>query len=122
MIRLPPRSTRTDTLFPYTTLFRSLQGLLSRRDLSPGFHAPASGERLYRPLGRPEARGVQKPLSQAGAPHRRPLTRRAFRCLSRGKNRSSQIAGPLAGAAGRRTPADTVGENAGRNIRGLNEN
>src|SRR3546814_19728548 len=24
MIRLPPRSTRTDTLFPYTTLFRSL--------------------------------------------------------------------------------------------------
>src|SRR3546814_6001998 len=26
MIRRPPRSTRTDTLFPYTTLFRSLQG------------------------------------------------------------------------------------------------
>src|SRR3546814_18842814 len=24
MIRLPPRSTRSDTLFPYTTLFRSL--------------------------------------------------------------------------------------------------
>src|SRR3546814_5226406 len=24
MIRLPPRSTRTDTLFPYTTLFRSV--------------------------------------------------------------------------------------------------
>src|SRR3546814_17548833 len=23
MLRLPPRSTRTDTLFPYTTLFRS---------------------------------------------------------------------------------------------------
>src|SRR3546814_1716589 len=27
MIRRPPRSTRTDTLFPYTTLFRSLEGL-----------------------------------------------------------------------------------------------
>src|SRR3546814_17971602 len=26
MIRLPPRSTRTDTLFPYTTLFRSEDG------------------------------------------------------------------------------------------------
>src|SRR3546814_10114312 len=25
MLRLPPRSTRTDTLFPYTTLFRSEQ-------------------------------------------------------------------------------------------------
>src|SRR3546814_3406077 len=28
MIRRPPRSTRTDTLFPYTTLFRSLLGVL----------------------------------------------------------------------------------------------
>src|SRR3546814_11319970 len=27
MIRRPPRSTRTDTLFPYTPLFRSLPGL-----------------------------------------------------------------------------------------------
>src|SRR3546814_2061029 len=27
MIRRPPRSTRTDTLFPYTTLFRSKGGL-----------------------------------------------------------------------------------------------
>src|SRR3546814_4407803 len=27
MIRRPPRSTRTDTLFPYTTLFRSLDVL-----------------------------------------------------------------------------------------------
>src|SRR3546814_14744007 len=29
MIRRPPRSTRTDTLFPYTTLFRSLQQLVA---------------------------------------------------------------------------------------------
>src|SRR3546814_6151480 len=28
MIRLPPRSTRTDTLFPYTTLFRSAAALV----------------------------------------------------------------------------------------------
>src|SRR3546814_10998933 len=27
MIRRPPRSTRTDTLFPYTTLFRSLRAV-----------------------------------------------------------------------------------------------
>src|SRR3546814_8742899 len=26
MIRRPPRSTRTDTLFPYTTIFRSVYG------------------------------------------------------------------------------------------------
>src|SRR3546814_16913265 len=30
MIRRPPRSTRTDTLFPYTTLFRSRGGLPPR--------------------------------------------------------------------------------------------
>src|SRR3546814_3420351 len=29
MIRRPPRSTRTDTLFPYTTLFRSLEAQLA---------------------------------------------------------------------------------------------
>src|SRR3546814_4970275 len=31
MIRRPPRSTRTDTLFPYTTLFRSLIDPADRR-------------------------------------------------------------------------------------------
>src|SRR3546814_10108827 len=30
MIRLPPRATRTDTLFPYTTLFRSERATLLR--------------------------------------------------------------------------------------------
>src|SRR3546814_17183016 len=33
MIRRPPRSTRTDTHFPYTTLFRSLSAT-PRRDLA----------------------------------------------------------------------------------------
>src|SRR3546814_7692880 len=42
MIRQPPRSTRTDTLFPYTTLFRSL-----RHD-----HAGQSGDRPDYPAGR----------------------------------------------------------------------
>src|SRR3546814_11922306 len=31
MIRRPPRSTRTDTLFPYPTLFRSLDMMLTAR-------------------------------------------------------------------------------------------
>src|SRR3546814_3093595 len=33
MIRRPPRSTRTDTLFPYTTLFRSAFAGLGQRHL-----------------------------------------------------------------------------------------
>src|SRR3546814_18620433 len=36
MIRRPPRSTRTDTLFPYTTLFRSAVGD-AREILEQGF-------------------------------------------------------------------------------------
>src|SRR3546814_5761245 len=34
MIRRPPRSTRTDTLFPYTTLFRSRLGGPAERGLA----------------------------------------------------------------------------------------
>src|SRR3546814_11084206 len=37
MIRRPPRSTRTDTTFPYTTLFRS------EIVRTPGPHAPVKG-------------------------------------------------------------------------------
>src|SRR3546814_3451464 len=35
MIRPPPRSTRTDTLFPYTTLFRSTHPLVVGRNHVP---------------------------------------------------------------------------------------
>src|SRR3546814_20540583 len=35
MIRLPPRFTRTDTLFPYTTLFRSARGECERDNYVP---------------------------------------------------------------------------------------
>src|SRR3546814_4245120 len=37
MIRLPPRSTRTDTLFPYTTLFRS-EAVATWQLTRPGHH------------------------------------------------------------------------------------
>src|SRR3546814_3044923 len=46
MIRQPPRSTRTDTLFPYTTLFRSLDAeIVPDAELEGGEHAdPAIGQ------------------------------------------------------------------------------
>src|SRR3546814_11333111 len=45
MIRRPPRSTRTDTLFPYTTLFRSQQARGHRdRDLAGLRLAIGTGE------------------------------------------------------------------------------
>src|SRR3546814_381373 len=47
MIRRPPRSTRTDTLFPYTTLFRSVE-----------LHATA-GEELDAVVGHRVVRGAQ---------------------------------------------------------------
>src|SRR3546814_3078002 len=45
MIRRPPRSTRTDTLFPYTTLFRSLRPGLRHRPLD---QAAAARRRAHR--------------------------------------------------------------------------
>src|SRR3546814_13308829 len=39
MIRRPPRSTRTDTLFPYTTLFRSARSRRSQRLLIRQYRA-----------------------------------------------------------------------------------
>src|SRR3546814_9551319 len=43
MIRRPPRSTRTDTLFPYTTLFRSLLTWCSiERAIATGRLLPAA--------------------------------------------------------------------------------
>src|SRR3546814_3872915 len=55
-IRRPPRSTRTDTLFPYTTLFRS-------RCATTGgsAHEPPSTCRMY-------------PVDRANAPHCPPST------------------------------------------------
>src|SRR3546814_7927263 len=43
MIRLPPRSTLTDTLFPYTTLFRSSADSHSDHNPMPGGRCPPSG-------------------------------------------------------------------------------
>src|SRR3546814_3533936 len=60
MIRRPPRSTRTDTLFPYTTLFRSPR----RRPDRP---ADVSDPGLQRPAGLAAARRGLAELP----PHRR---------------------------------------------------
>src|SRR3546814_5329876 len=63
MIRRPPRSTRTDTLFPYTTLFRS--------------HRAARGRRSR----------TERPQERARAGDRRGRARRAGAALSRGRRR-----------------------------------
>src|SRR3546814_13056281 len=62
MIRRPPRSTRTDTLFPYTTLFRSVVHL-HETDLAAGI----GHHRFLIGLGRGDARGVEIASVPAGA-------------------------------------------------------
>src|SRR3546814_1136007 len=69
MIRRPPRSTRTDTLFPYTTLFRSgvlrraapaagdARSLLSGGAPAVGVRPTGAGERLDHGLSGHEGRG-----------------------------------------------------------------
>src|SRR3546814_3656699 len=64
MIRRPPRSTRTDTLFPYTTLFRSLGWLEEVRALDKALRGPRPGAGLD---------GIATHLAQLAAlqgPHR----------------------------------------------------
>src|SRR3546814_2897689 len=63
MIRRPPRSTRTDTLFPYTTLFRSPRG--RGAGLLP---APPHPDRGGRPAG---VEGVRRRRRRGVAPQRR---------------------------------------------------
>src|SRR3546814_5858728 len=54
MIRRPPRSTRTDTLFPYTTLFRS----------TPPFGSINDGVRVLVVCGRDEASSAAAPNAE----------------------------------------------------------
>src|SRR3546814_14315616 len=68
MIRRPPRSTRTDTLFPYTTLFRS-----RRLDESPRQH----------PRRHMDALSASRALSRSGAPGRRHTRHAAERSTCR---------------------------------------
>src|SRR3546814_9203317 len=68
MIRRPPRSTRTDTLFPYTTLFRSVMKMrsLAAVDVAPGasvIFAPGSLHIMLHGLKRPLAEGDHFPLA-----------------------------------------------------------
>src|SRR3546814_11679988 len=66
MIRRPPRSTRTDTLFPYTTLFRSVKVVLGA-DAAAMIQAMAPGAAMA-----PAIHGVSllQVDALAGAGHR----------------------------------------------------
>src|SRR3546814_7410982 len=58
MLRRPPRSTRTDPLFPYTTLFRSIYGTSTDSSSLQG-RLPVAGHRIS-PFGAyPNARSRQ---------------------------------------------------------------
>src|SRR3546814_3854800 len=74
MIRRPPRSTRTDTLFPYTTLFRSKRW---RRRLS-------SCWRRTRPASRSCARRTRWAIAARAPP-------RSRRCSSRSEEHTSEL-------------------------------
>src|SRR3546814_3955696 len=74
MIRRPPRSTRTDTLFPYTTLFRSAGRADDREhpqaaegDRGPGGGGARRSERRVRGPARP----ADRERRQRGAARRR---------------------------------------------------
>src|SRR3546814_12638761 len=73
LIRRPPRSTRTDTLFPYTTLFRSHDRQCLGMDA--GLVVAAQGEREARKtilLRRPESERRPSPAKSRPGPARHP--------------------------------------------------
>src|SRR3546814_20861791 len=75
MIRRPPRSTRTDTLFPYTTLFRSALAHLwlvagrvfHRHDWRHALAETCPDARIYESVGEYEGHGLAG--DRTGAPH-----------------------------------------------------
>src|SRR3546814_11558710 len=74
MIRRPPRSTRTDTLFPYTTLFRSI-ALLQRAPFFLGDRQAVISTQLHRP-----AIGILRvETHRLGSQHRREFERLLLR-------------------------------------------
>src|SRR3546814_1503173 len=74
MIRRPPRSTRTDTLFPYTTLFRSGRRTSSGARMPPMPHRPPRAE-IGTGAGRRPAAGSPSPHGQ------RPMRATSFLAL-----------------------------------------
>src|SRR3546814_15049288 len=52
-IRRPPRSTRTDTLFPYTTLFRSASSANGSIKVASAGEGQSIGKSSSTPIGRP---------------------------------------------------------------------
>src|SRR3546814_20831181 len=73
MIRRPPRSTRTDTLFPYTTLFRSPGGYGARPARCDRLHHPRTADKPKQFSQRPDAAGMDgKPGADRPRRHRHP--------------------------------------------------
>src|SRR3546814_9617496 len=66
MIRRPPRSTRTDTLFPYTTLFRSGRRSLTLR-IAAAKPLPPLLEKCYVSLWASRVGGAPKHLGGGAA-------------------------------------------------------
>src|SRR3546814_10698806 len=63
MIRRPPRSTRTDTLLPYTTLFRSPRAA----NATPRRHGPGN-PCIVKPMARPHFDGTKLAAEAAPTP------------------------------------------------------
>src|SRR3546814_17529692 len=81
MIRRPPRSTRTDTLFPYTTLFRSSRAPPPARCRHPA--APAASCSTPCLILQPPLPGALQTLSSARSEERRVGKECVSTCRSR---------------------------------------
>src|SRR3546814_1600241 len=93
MVRLPPRSTRTDTLFPYTTLFRSYSRRQTKKPASPGEKLAGPSERkgqTGRGNARPEPLKLRVRVRQSFRGPFRPSAHRLRSRSARAGRRSSR--------------------------------
>src|SRR3546814_1272869 len=95
MIRRPPRSTRTDTLFPYTTLFRSPEPRGADRDPGPCLRSPADRS-LAAPNGQGggalrQADGVRRLPPSPAPPRQRDAGRPRHAPLGRSEEHTSEL-------------------------------
>src|SRR3546814_9685022 len=93
MIRRPPRSTRTDTLFPYTTLFRSGFDRLDHDQLpQPGTdHGPAARNRGILSCQRLLDGGVDRPIHRQLSAHPAARAAPAADCRRRSEEHTSEL-------------------------------
>src|SRR3546814_7966762 len=120
MIRRPPGSTRTDTLFPYTTLFRSVDRRDAMLGFGPGHVAAEPGSRRLHVEGGVErlwhAGEVDQPVLDGMDPGSGEMAAGQRQNLARDRHPEAGHVDPAAPPPTARDELETIGEAEGGHL------